>query len=115
MDAVSFSTSNSNMKFHLRVYDNFHYMDESEAYNNGEYATYEDALVGAKAIVDEFLEFNWRPGMKPDDLIVSFAFYGEDPIILPDEHGEYERFSSRNYVDTRAAEICKKLEFMVNH
>ena len=25
------------MKYHLRVYDNSHYMDESEAYDHGEY------------------------------------------------------------------------------
>jgi hypothetical protein len=96
------------MKFHLRVYDNYHYMDESEAYNHGEYETYEEALVGAKAIVDEFLVHNWTPGTKPDSLIVSFAFYGEDPIILPVGYGE--SFSARTYVDTRAAEICKQLE-----
>ena len=47
------------MKFHLRVYDNFHYADESEAYNHGQYETYAEALIGAKAIVDEFLKHNW--------------------------------------------------------
>ena len=98
------------MKFHIRVYDNYHYMDESEAYNHGEYETYEEALVDAKAIVDEFLKFNWKPGSKPDDLIVSFALYGEDPVILPDQHGVHESFSASTYVDTRAAEICRKLE-----
>ncbi|MFN4762350.1 hypothetical protein ACKGJN_04435 [Gillisia sp. Q332] len=41
-------------KFHLRVYDNFHYMDESEVYNHGQYDTYEAALIAAKAIVDDF-------------------------------------------------------------
>lgn len=34
-------------------------MDESEAYNHGQYDTYEDALNAAKAIVDDFLEDNW--------------------------------------------------------
>lgn len=32
-------------KFHLRVFDNYHYMDESEAYNHGAFDTYEDALI----------------------------------------------------------------------
>ncbi len=41
-------------KIHLRVYDNFHYMDEFEVYNHGQYDTYEDALISAKAIVDDF-------------------------------------------------------------
>lgn len=97
-------------KFHLRVYDNFHYMDESEAYNFGQYETYEEAIAGAKAIVDEFLVYNWKKGSTENDLVVQFLFYGEDPIILPDEPGEQERFSARKYVETRAAEICRRLE-----
>lgn len=35
-------------KFHLRVYDYSHYMDETEACNYGQYDTYEDALMAAK-------------------------------------------------------------------
>lgn len=53
-------------KFHLRVNDNFHYMAESEAYDYGQYNTYEEALIAAKAIVDEFFEFNWRGGITSD-------------------------------------------------
>ena len=39
------------MKYHLRVYDNYHYGDESEAYNHGAYNTYEKAESAAKAIM----------------------------------------------------------------
>ena len=98
------------MKYHLRVYDNFHYADESEAYNHGAYETYEEALAGAKAIVDEFLIHHWKSGITENDLHVLFLLYGGDPIILPDDHGDLERFSARTYVDTRADEICRKLE-----
>ena len=73
--------------FHLRVYDNYHYADESEAYDHGQYETYEEALLEAKAIVEEFLEQNWNHGITPEELLVQFALYGEDPIIIPDEHG----------------------------
>lgn len=97
-------------KFHLRVYDNFHYMDESEAYNHGQYDTYEDALIAAKAIVDEFFEHNWQIGITPDSLIGQFSLYGEDPIILPNEPGKLERFSARTYANISAVEICRKLE-----
>lgn len=45
-------------KFYLRVYENSHYMDETEAYNHGQYDTYEEALIAAKAIVDDFFEHN---------------------------------------------------------
>lgn len=98
------------MKFYLRVYDNYHYMDESEAFNYGQYETYEEALVGAKAIVDEFIENNWKPETKPDEFLVGFAHFGEDPIILPNEPGEHENFSARTYLESRIKEICNKIE-----
>lgn len=97
-------------KFHLRVYDNSHYMDESEAYNHGQYGTYEDALMAAKAIVDEFFEHNWESGVTPESLIGQYCLYGEDPIILPSEPGELERFSARTYAAKSAVAICRKLE-----
>jgi len=97
-------------KYHLRVYDNFHYMDESEAYDHGQFGTYEEALIAARAIVDEFFKQNWKSGTKPDDLLGQYSQYGEDPVILPDEHGGHERFSARTYASTSAAEICRKLE-----
>jgi hypothetical protein len=98
------------MKFYLRVYDNYHYMDESEAYNFGQYETYEDALAGAKAIVDEFIEQYWRPETKPDEFLVGFALYGEEPIILPNEPGDHERFSARTYIESRVVEICNRID-----
>ncbi|MFZ2284959.1 MAG: hypothetical protein WAV86_13890 [Lutibacter sp.] len=97
-------------RFHLRVYDNFHYMDESQAYNYGQFATYEEALIAAKAIVDEFFEHNWKSGVTPDYLNVQYCLYGEDPIILPNEHGKLESFSARTYASISAEEICRKLE-----
>lgn len=98
------------MKFYLRVYDNFHYQDEDEAYENGQYDTYEQAIVGAKSIVDRFFRENWKPGMKPDDLLVQFSLYGEDPIILPNEPGENEIFSAHTYAGLRVVEFCKTRE-----
>ena len=98
------------MKFYLRVYDNFHYMDESEAYNYGQYETYEKALTAAKAIVDDFLKENWKAGIKPDELGACYSMYGEDPVILPNEHGEHERFSAWTYAHSISGEICRKLE-----
>ena len=85
-------------------------MDESEAYNHGQYDTYEDAVIGAKAIVDEFFEHNWKPGVTIGYLLGQYGLYGEDPIILPDEHGKHESFSARAYANISSAEICRKLE-----
>ena len=97
-------------KFHLRVYDNFHFMDESEAYNHGQFETYEDAVIAAKAIVDEFFVHYWKSGVTSDYLIGQYCLYGEDPIILPNEHGEHASFSARTYANISAIKICRKLE-----
>jgi len=101
------------MKFHLRVYDNFHYTDESEAYNTGSYVTYDDALIAAKAIVDEFLVFNWKKGMPYKELRSLFMLFGDDPIIVPDENNESSdipRFSARDYVYGIIEDFCERLE-----
>ena len=71
------------MNYRLRVYDNYHSGDESEAYDHGSYTTYEAAERAAKAIVDEFLEHNWERGKSAGILCAEYALNGEDPIILP--------------------------------
>jgi len=96
------------MKFHLRVYDNFHYGDESEAYNHGQYETYEDAMVAAKAIVEEFFVHNSESRLTAGYLLGSYCLYGEDPIIVPNEHGEHPSFSARTYAREIHETICKK-------
>lgn len=101
------------MKYHLRVYDNFHYNDESEAYDQGLYNSYDHALEAAKGVVDEFLIFNWRKGMLSNDLHVLFLMYGDDPIIVPNDRNEpldLPRFDARDYVVEIIEEFCKKLE-----
>jgi hypothetical protein len=98
------------MKLHLRVYENNHYMDESDAYDHGQYDTYEEAMIAAKAIVDEFFVQNWKRGMTPDDLLAQYSLYGDDPIILPNEHGEHPRFSASDYSEEIHESICKELE-----
>jgi len=85
-------------------------MDESEDYNHGQYDTYEDALVAAKAIVDEFFEHNLKSGITPDYLLGQYCLYGEDLIILPDDHDKHESFSPRTYANISSVEICRKLE-----
>lgn len=101
------------MTFHLRVYDNYHYNDESEAYNTGLFNTYEDALQAAKGVVNEFLADNWRKGMTPKDLHVLFLMFGDDPIVVPNERIEnfdMPNFSAREYVPKIIEEFCLNLE-----
>mgnify|MGYP001185009316 CR=1 FL=1 len=98
------------MTYHLRVYDNYHYADESEAYDHGSYSTYDEAERAAKKIVDEFLEQNWQRGMKPGILLANYALFGEDPIILPNDQPNSKRFSGSTYAEESAKLICQRLE-----
>ncbi len=98
------------MKFNLRVYDNYHYADESEAYNHGLYDTYEEAEIAAKAIVNKSLEHNWSRGMNPDILIAQYCLYGEDPVIITAENPASRKFSGREYANEIAKTICRYLE-----
>lgn len=98
------------MKYRLVVYDNFHYMDDGEPYEKGEYETYELALADAKAMVESFLEFNWKTGMTPDQLIDVFNDFGEEPTIIPRNNDNDEIFSARKNVKEIAESICLKLQ-----
>jgi (p)ppGpp synthase/HD superfamily hydrolase len=98
------------MKYHLRVFDNYHTADESEAYNHGEYDTYEKAESAAKAIVDEFLIKNWERGLTSGMLQALYSLNGEDPVILPAEYPEGKGFSASDYAEESAETICSKFE-----
>lgn len=95
------------MKFHLRIFDNNHHWDETSSYDHGSYETYEDAVIEAKKIVEEFFKDECKQGITADDLMASFAMYGEEPVVFPDEPKNGNRFSSRNYAEEYVNEICK--------
>jgi len=40
---------------------------------------------------------------------VQYEFFREEPIILPNEHGEHDSFSAWAYADHIVADICKIL------
>lgn len=102
------------MKFHLRIYDNYHHWDKTKAYNHGEYDNYNKALNEVKFIVYNWLREEWVEGKTPADILASFALYGESPVILPNEHGENDSFSASTYAHSIAEELCKKLELTVD-
>lgn len=102
------------MKFHLRIYDNYHHWDETEAYNHGEYDNYNEALNEAKSIVYNWLREEWLEGKTPAVILASFALYGESPVILPNEHGKNNSFSASTYAHSIAEELCKKLELTID-
>jgi hypothetical protein len=87
------------------VDDNFHYMDESERYSAGEFATLAEALAVAKGIVDEYLTSAYQRGISADDLMASYVMFGEDPFIVTAEVPGVV-FSARDYARKRVAEMC---------
>ena len=93
------------MSYRVLVDDNFHYMDESERYQLGEFDTLEAAVAACKRIVDEFLISNYRPGMTAAELHEQYAFFGEDPFIYTE--GTVP-FSARDYASERVEQICHK-------
>jgi hypothetical protein len=95
------------MTFRVMVDDNYHYMDETERYQHGEFATLDAAIAAARKIVDEYLQSAYTPGMSADALIASYCQFGEDPFISgPEVKGVV--FSARDYARVRCPEICGK-------
>ncbi len=90
--------------FEVFVDDNYHYMDEESRYRAGFFASYEEALAVAKAIVDEFLERCHRPGMTSKELYQGYVGFGEDPFIIP---SGATPFSAWEYARTRCMELCR--------
>lgn len=85
------------------VADNYHYMDESESYTAGSYATLEEAIAACKQIVDDYLLSAYQPGMTSDILYDNYKSFGEDPYI----HAE-RAFSAWTYAKQRCDEICNE-------
>jgi hypothetical protein len=95
--------------YRLRVYDNFHYGDTSEAYDYGQFETYELALIAAKKMVESSLRHEFKQGISEDELLAAFSFYGDDPIIVPSDPNR-ERFSARDYAHEIAGKVCSELK-----
>jgi hypothetical protein len=93
------------MPFKVFVDDNFHYQDESERYEQGEYDTFEAAVAACKVIVDEYLESAYKKGMDASELNSSYVMFGEDPFVVPKLEGA--EFSAREYARQRCNEICR--------
>ena len=96
------------MNYYLRTYDNYHFRNESEAFNEGNFETYEEALAAAKIIVDDFLLQNSEKGMKPENLLFQWMMFGEAPEILPKGKSGIEHFSAGSYAKMRSEEIMPK-------
>jgi hypothetical protein len=94
------------MRYRVLVDDNFHYTDESERYELGEFDTLEEAVAACEKIVDEFLFSIYRPGMTAAELYTQYASFGEDPFIITGR-GDVP-FSARDYASERVKLICQE-------
>jgi hypothetical protein len=95
------------MPFNVRIRENSHYMDESEAYDHGSFATYAEAEAACRKIVDEFLTGNRKPGIGAETLFRLYTTFGEDPTIDGPGPGG-ERFSAWDYARERCDQLCSK-------
>jgi hypothetical protein len=95
------------MNYHVLVNDNYHYMDESERYELGSFASLEEAIKAARAMVDSFLSAEYHPGITADELYKQYMTFGEDPfIIAPEQNGV--SFSAWEYAKGRCQELCSE-------
>ena len=95
------------MTFKVLVDDNYHFMDESERYELGEFLTLDTAIEASKKIVDEYLLSAYRPGMTAQSLFRSYTSFGEDPYIVATPSQEIEiQFSAWDYAKRRCDELC---------
>lgn len=91
-------------KYTVFVDDHFHYQDESERYQLGNFETYETAVAACQKIIDEFLQAHYTVGISSAELYKLYLVFGEDPFIIPAELTP--PFSSAEYAQQRCSEIC---------
>jgi hypothetical protein len=93
------------MSYRVLVDDNFHYMDETERYELGTFATLEAAIQAAKEVVDACLASEHQPGMTASQLYEQYQMFGDDPFILGPERGKIT-FSAWEYARECCEDLC---------
>ena len=92
-------------RYKVFVNDNFHYMDESERYELGEFDSCESAIAACKNIVDEFLLSKHEPAQRAEEIWEGYTTFGEDPLIVTTDPAC--AFSAWDYAKQRCSEICE--------
>jgi hypothetical protein len=99
------------MTYKVFIDDNFHYMDESERYELGEFPTLDAAIAASRKIVDEYLLSAYKPGMTAHALYRSYTSFGEDPFIVAVSSNETGvLFSAWDYAKSRCDELCTPVQ-----
>ena len=94
------------MSYTVLVDDNYHFMDETERYTQGDYPTLAAAIQVCQAIVDDFLLSALEPGMTAGRLYHQYTAFGEDPFIQPPPGEPAQPFSAWDYARQRCEELC---------
>ncbi len=101
-------------QWYVKVYDNFHYMDESESYRTGPYPSAEAALQAARDVVENSLLESLgslSQARDVDELVRNYRMFGADPVV----EGEHPvEFSAWNYVDEIAPAVLAGKFFRAN-
>jgi len=92
--------------YRVFVDDNYHYVDETERYELGEFGSCERAVAACKRIVDEFMLTCDLENPTPDHLWAQYTSFGEDPFIATTDPNC--KFSAWDYARQRCAEILTK-------
>lgn len=88
--------------------DNFDFYDEDEVDSHGSFATQEEAIAAARALVDRSLRWERQQCTDPcnaDELYDRWEEFGDSPFIRPDTAPP---FSASEYAQARVAEICSE-------
>ena len=96
--------ANSGHKYTVYVDDNFHYMDESERYKLGDFATLDEAIKACKRSVDGFLNDERACGTAAERY-AQYTGFGPDPFIMTDDpDAGSPPFSAWSYAKERCEE-----------
>ncbi len=88
------------MSYFLRIYDNYHKMDEREAYNSENFNSAEDALAKAQRIIKYDIFHLWASGTEIDKLMRSWHLFSDNPVIrCNDKDTEAPFFSACDYAE----------------
>ena len=97
----------TNHRLTVFVNDNYHYQDEDERYQLGEFETLGDAISACKRLVDEYLDEAREDGassiVSAEDLYRSYTMFGPDPFVVG--AAEYVPFSAWEYAKQRCQDI----------
>ncbi|MEM7404284.1 MAG: hypothetical protein AAF458_03280 [Pseudomonadota bacterium] len=92
------------MKYRVHIDTNYHQMDTSARPLLSEYDSYEEALAGARAHIDEMLADSATPGIGSEELLQAFITRDEVPFIVPDDSNP--PFDGRAYALRRCREMA---------